>query len=1470
MGQHYVIDIEARFVDHVTGETKSATAAIDNLGTVADQTQKKLYKMTRSKAQIEIDANNSKLIQKIRQWESKAYELGKKKTQMRLEAIDNATMKIMKAAGTAKNLTAHAYNFMIRANNSQAMSAFKGVMSQGRSLAGKTWTAMVKIKDLATSPLTRIKNSLFSIKSLVTAITAGLAAKQLLINPINLADQYSGAKIGFSTLLGEERGQQMMDEIDEFAKATPFKTSGVISNVQKMMAYGWDVNRVIEDMKTIGDAAASTGKGDQGLESIVYALSEIRSKGKLSTQELNQLASAGIKAKAYLAEGLGFGTDDAGMKKLAEALEDGSIGANQAIDLILEGMKEFDGMMDATANETVEGLWSQIQDTFEINIFRRWGQGLQDGAKKGFGTVVDLLNSADEGLASLGDTLYDVGKVASNWVADKLAGAVDDIKDITASPEFQEAGWWGKVKMLWSGVIGNPFAKWWKATVIPWWDTYAVPWLSEKAAKLGQTIGSGLTGGLLTLLGVDYVGAVEDGASIAGGFMKGFKAGFDGSAITDAFVDAISDVWDALPWWGKLLIGGYGSYKLTTGLSSVIGNISALIGTAGGKVLADGTMTSASGILGVLGSTGNATIGGTGVLGTLASLGYYATGGPATAAAYFGQGMSGAAAAGIGLGTVAGIGTGVVTGVSGGIDLYKGYKNDDSVAKESGWWKVGGAAGGAATGAAIGTALGGPLIGTAIGALIGSGIGWLGSKRAKDDAVQAAQMSGSLEELANSESAAAKSARDLLKEMEELAAADMPKHFGDVALSMADIKSAAADIIGRDTIDRANAASQAMEDMNRSLSDLKSADYNLQKGLWMAYMKEEAKLTDDEINALKEDYTAFAKSASALVSDKQFASEASILGILGDSNQAKEVLQASRRYYSDTTNELSGLSKEFNQKLTEALSGGVLSIDEQASLDELRQQIYRVTTQLNAEQYEIKMNIITEKYGLDQMDASSFGKMMDELGRANEEAISGYWEEFGQGSYGLEKGSDAYKTLLEGTMSQIAGALENSSSFGLDKIQSSYAEELGILGQDLAHILKFNTGGQIIEAAAGLSEDIRASLHTMLEYMAPTTEQIRNLEKKYAEAGMKLPDALTSYLNTVEFYEALSAGPEAVQKYFDENPLNIKPKVGAIDLDETDYYRKYNELELAFRAEANMELAWTYDKFDKEWISPDKNYSFTLDALVDANWTYDPFKQEWISPDGEYRFKTNGDVSVDWLVNTFGEKVLTDGAMALFEIQNRYGPFPTTGEIDSSFYVQNLFSGTASAFGINLDGYSYNVPVTVNPIMSVIQGNGIPQLKGIDGNDFRGGIEGGDSALEGFSDGGMVRGGARLIRVAEEGSPEMIIPLSSQRRDRGLQLWQKAGEMMGVPGFRRGGMVGDQDEGVRFSSYRERESADSGSTQVDVGGIALHIHVDGNSGGNIVDAIKAQAGEIAETVAGIINDALGAQFENTPARGGVA
>lgn len=158
------------------------------------------------------------------------------------------------------------------------------------------------------------------------------------------------------------------------------------------------------------------------------------------------------------------------------------------------------------------------------------------------------------------------------------------------------------------------------------------------------------------------------------------------------------------------------------------------------------------------------------------------------------------------------------------------------------------------------------------------------------------------------------------------------------------------------------------------------------------------------------------------------------------------------------------------------------------------------------------------------------------------------------------------------------------------------------------------------------------------------------------------------------------------------------------------------------------------------------------------------------------------------------------------------------------------------------------------------------------GKGFRGGIFGGTSSMRGYSDGGIVSGGSQLIKVAEEGSPEMVIPLSSQRRKRGLRLWEKAGEMLKVPGFAQGGRTDNgPDETLR--AYRQSNgeaSASPQSTIIDVGGVTVQITVQAGAEGNVADAVREQRDEIAEEVAGIMHDVLSGVFENTPPKGGAA
>lgn len=1377
------IDVTARFQDEVSTGAKRASKTIDEIGKQAQASGKEVDKLSKKKAKPILDADDSSLLKKLRQSEQKAAKLGKTKVSVVLNALDKATTVIRKIMNSVNKFSGKTFQAILKLKDSDTLKTLQNVSDMSKKIAGKTWSAIVKVKDYATAPLTKIKNALFNIKTLVAAVTAGFAVKKAVLEPISLADQYSSAKIGFTTLLGESAGQAMMDQIDEFAKATPFKTSGVISNVQKMMAYGWDVDRVIEDMQTIGDAAAATGKGDQGLESIVYALSEIRSKGKLSTQELNQLASAGIKAKAYLAEGLGYGTSDAGMAKLAEDLEDGAIGANQAIELILEGMKEFNGMMDKTANETVEGLKSQLEDTFEINIARRWGQGLQDGAKRGLGTVVTLLGQADNALMKFGDTVYDVGQTISNWAADKLENAVRRVTEITDSFEFQNASLGGKLKMLWKGVVADPFKEWFQEL-----------WSSEenvqKATEFGQKFAENLTKGILAVLGItdifeDMDGNSEStGSNIAQGFAKGFVDGFDVSAITDKLVDAIGNVWGALPWWGKALVGMYGASQV----GGMIGNIGAAISTlAGGAVNLAGT---ASGIMGVAGTN---MVAGTGIAGKLATAGYALTGGAATST------LGGKAAALLGGAGVAG---GVAAGASvlkGGYDLYGAYsalkKGDDTEAAAKSA-SGGTALGGVAAGAAAGFAVGGP-----IGALIGAGVGgvaglWGGSKWADKIRKDAADAKYETEELKEVMSDTESTAEDMAVAMDKAVWTNLKEHFGDMELSLSEIQRIAEQVTIGDALDDMEQFQAATSQAEASLSSLQSASESVNRWMWKAGLG--VKFNADEIESIEAAFDDYISAAQSYVENKhyEFTTAVSLL-VDVEEGTGKDILSGGDAYYSSIQEKLNSLGEELSGKVEIALQDGVITLDEQKEITNLQNQIAEITNKLADAEANAELETIKIKFGGEEnISLESFQNLQSQLQSSIEEQMANYDDaltaritslnlRLEDGTISQEEYDKQVQALTEGYEAKVEGMKVKAANLQLEILGDSYSDILGEDGMaDLQHALQnaIDTGIDPIE----WSDEKIADLLGVDQLGPETAETLRRALQSVIDTGV--PDQVEKTVGV-----DITGEPEIM------NQIDVMVEEFGIPKEKADTIALllYGDKELLNQIDVSQLAA--------EFGIPESQAKTVIEKLT-------------------------GEKSIENKINLIADD------FGIPDVVNKTVKIKISGSVSSNGNLQsNYASKEAQLFG----------------------------------NDYRGGIEGA-SGLESFANGGMVRGGGKLIRVAEEGTPEMIIPLSSQRRDRGRRLWEKAGQMLEIPGFARGGMSsGSQDEGIRFQRYEGAQAGDR-NVQVDVGGIQVEIHIDATGHENIAEAIEAQKEEIAESVAGILADALSEQFENIPVRGGAA
>lgn len=1473
MANKVTIDVEARFIDNVSGEAGAASNAFKKVETNAKSAAKAVDDLGKKNAAPKLDANTAKFKKAIDDSDKKLQKFGKTKAEAKLEAQDKATNVITrvlnkvksfagktwsgilkvkdyavsgvnKVLSAVRNFAGKTWTGILKIRDSQALASIRSITSSAEKFTSKTWTAVVKIKDMATAPLRTIQNMLFSIKSLVLAITAGLAAKQLVINPINLADQYSSAKIGFSTLLGESGGQKMMDDLDAFAKKTPFKTSGVIGAAQKMMAMGWDSENLIGDLEVLGDAAAATGNLDQGLESIVRAMSQIKTKGRLSTEELNQLAEAGIAAKAMLAEQLGYGTGDEGIAKMTKDLEDGAIASDQAIAALMAGMLKYKGMMDSMANETVEGLWSQIQDTFEINVFRKWGQGLQDGAKKGFGTIIQLLEESESALSEFGDMMYEIGKKASNWLADKFKNAVDRILKITDTFEFKEASLGEKLSMLWKGVIVDPLKE--------WWEGGGQQKCAETAGKIGTWLGEMLTKGLLALLGItDIFKPLEEGGkgeqagmSIAQSFAKGFTESFDVSAITDKLVEAISNVWGALPTWAQFLIGGYVGGKALGGIGSFIGGV-ANFGTQVGNIIgSSGTMgagnviVGASGLLGMMGKTGQyGGVGSSGILGGLSKTGWALMGGTSAFS------MTGGQAALIGGGSIAGglaTGAGLIHAGKTGYAAYQGFKSGD---KTAGWANVarsGGTLAGMGTGAAIGakagTAIGALFggVGAVPGALIGAGIGtvagWFGGEKIAKSIEAAKYESEEMKEAIKDSNA---SAEELAQTFKKAKWENAKEHFGDIQLSMEEISRLANQIVWGEDLKTFDKLKSAVQQAEASLQALNSAGEQTDRWLWKASLG--VKFNEDEIEAIKASFDDYIDSAKAYVENKQYEFTASVAMLVDiESEEGKSIVDSGNAYFAKIQAQLKDLGSKLSSKVEIALKDGVITLNEQAEITNLQKQIQEITEKLANAEAEAELELIKLKFGGGNLDLDSFETFMSTMNTTIQarldaadtsftKSVSILKLELADGAITQEQYDQQLKDLIEGYETKVEQIKVDVMNVELEIIGEAYADELGE------------------DAAADLQKALEHCLNEgidPIELDSAKLFELLNVEELPEETTANIKEMLSGVFGQLELLEV-------------DGKLMLK--IGEVGVEGAEgAEEKVNET-------VSSQVPDTVNETVQVKVTPDTLIQ-TIETITGEDFDLPPTVSE------EITLKLNAAKTIQEQIEILASE------FGISEEEAETIMWNLTGDKN----IMNKITVTAADFGIPS---SINATVGVNI-------TGAPSYAA-SGQGFRGGIFGGtgamgsfarggiiDDNIPGFSDGGIVRGGSQLIEVAEEGSPEMVIPLSSQRRGRALKLWAQAGNMMGVPGFARGGIIGgdgSSDEGIRFHAAEDSESAGGGfNSQVDVGGLTVQINVTAGSNGNVADAIRAQAAEIADTVAGIMADALSGQFENTALRGGAA
>jgi tape measure domain-containing protein len=227
----------------------------------------------------------------------------------------------------------------------------------------------------------------------VTSATQGAIEALVLFN-----NEMQTSQVAFETLLGSVKEAKLFKQaVADMAVETPFDFAGVEMGAKRFMALGFSAEEVIPILRTVGDATAALGGDQSMLEGMALALGQIRTKGKVMSEELRQLAERGIPAYQILQEELGLtGEEVANIGDLA-------IDSNTAIAALLSGMeKRFGGLMERLEN-TTPGAFAAIRDNllllgneFFLPVFQRVNEILV-GIKDRLNDLRAILNSGGIG-----------------------------------------------------------------------------------------------------------------------------------------------------------------------------------------------------------------------------------------------------------------------------------------------------------------------------------------------------------------------------------------------------------------------------------------------------------------------------------------------------------------------------------------------------------------------------------------------------------------------------------------------------------------------------------------------------------------------------------------------------------------------------------------------------------------------------------------------------------------------------------------------------------------------------------------------------------------------------------------------------------------------------------------------------------------------------------------------------------------
>lgn len=219
------------------------------------------------------------------------------------------------------------------------------------------------------------------LKQMSGMLLGGMGLKELASRVISVRAEFESMETSLKVLLGgnEERLNNIMGQIKEYALASPLNTKDMVGAVQMMTSFGIEAEKSIDYLKAIGDISM----GDAGkFNSLALSFSQMSSAEKLMGQDLMQMVNAGFNPLEEISRKTGKSIGE-----LKNEMSKGAITSKMVQDAFISATSaggKFYGMASEGA-KTLNGQISMLQESFD-NMFNEIGS-------KGEGVIMSAVQA---------------------------------------------------------------------------------------------------------------------------------------------------------------------------------------------------------------------------------------------------------------------------------------------------------------------------------------------------------------------------------------------------------------------------------------------------------------------------------------------------------------------------------------------------------------------------------------------------------------------------------------------------------------------------------------------------------------------------------------------------------------------------------------------------------------------------------------------------------------------------------------------------------------------------------------------------------------------------------------------------------------------------------------------------------------------------------------------------------------------